>query len=83
MSKIRQELMDLSKECEARCEEFGWLSKARVPNYHLLYSSVETYEHGNGLAILGINPAGGPEGRRTLTPTILIAPIKSPGTMLT
>ena len=58
MSEIRQELEALSKECEARCRRFRWVSrKDRIPSFHLLFSSIETYEAGNGLAILGLNPS--------------------------
>ena len=59
MSKIRQELVALSKECETKCKRHRWVSKDRTPSFHLLYSSVETYESGNGLVILGLNPSGG------------------------
>ena len=58
MSKIRQELVDMSRACEIECERFGWVSAARVSNFHLLYSSVESYEAGNRLVIMGINPSG-------------------------
>lgn len=58
MSKIRQELAALSAECEDLCKKVGWVGPNETPNFHLLYSSVETYEAGNRLAILGINPAG-------------------------
>ena len=58
MSKIRRKLVSLSKECEIKCERFGWVSNNGTPGFHLLYSSVETYEDGNGLAILGMNPSG-------------------------
>ena len=59
MSKIRQELIALSKECETKCKRHRWVSKDRTPSFHLLYSSVETYETGNGLVVLGLNPSGG------------------------
>ena len=59
MSQIRQELIALSKECEIKCERFEWISNDGTPGFHLLYSSVETYEDGNGLVILGMNPSGG------------------------
>ena len=58
MSEIRQKLNALSKECEIKCERFGWVSNGGVPGFHLMYSSVETYEDGNGLVILGMNPSG-------------------------
>ena len=38
-------------------EHKGW-------TFHLLYSSVETYEEGNGIAIIGLNPGGG-QGEHT------------------
>ncbi len=58
MSQIRQELIALSEECEIKCKRFRWVSKrSRIPSFHLLFSSVETYEAGNGLVILGMNPS--------------------------
>ena len=65
MSKIRRKLIGLSKECEARCQETNWVgTDPKVPNSRLLYSSVESYEAGNGVAVLGMNPAGGAEHAR-------------------
>ncbi len=58
MPEIRRKLIALSKECEIKCERFGWISNDGTPGFHLLYSSVETYESGNGLVILGMNPSG-------------------------
>ena len=55
MSGIRQTLVDLTAECRARCRNAGWRS-----SFRLVYSSVESYEAGNGIAILGMNPASGP-----------------------
>ena len=62
MSKIRQELADLSAECEALCKIEGWVGlNTGKPNFHLLYSSVESYESGNRVAIFGLHPGGGLE----------------------
>ena len=61
MSEIHRELLALSEDCEAKCDEFNWESEAGVPNFHLLYTGVKAYEAGNQVAILGMNPAGGPE----------------------
>lgn len=59
MPEIRQQLAALSAECDSLCEEYGWLGhETRNPNYRLLYSSVDSYEHGSGFAIVGMNPAG-------------------------
>lgn len=56
---IRRRLRSLSEECESLCAEEGWLGHGnRNPNYRLLYSSVESYESGSGVAIVGMNPAG-------------------------
>lgn len=60
MSEIRQQLKTLQEECISLCEEHGWLGhETRNPSYRLLYSSVQSYEHGSGFAIVGMNPAGG------------------------
>ena len=62
MSKIRQELADLSAQCEAMCKKVGWVGpNTGKPNFHLLYSSVESYESGNGFSIFGLHPGGGPD----------------------
>ena len=59
MTDIRQRLQALSEECESLCAEEGWFGHGnRNPNYRLLYSSVESYENGSGVAIVGMNPAG-------------------------
>ncbi len=54
MANIRKELERLQAECEQLCEQYKW-----EPSYRLIYTSVETFEQGNGFAIVGINPAGG------------------------
>lgn len=60
MSEIREELADLSAECEAMCKGEGWVGpNSGKPNFHLLYSSAESYESGNGVAIFGLHPGGG------------------------
>ena len=59
MSGIRQQLAALAGECESLCEQEGWLGyETRIPNFRLIYSSVESFEHGSGFAIVGMNPAG-------------------------
>ena len=59
MTKIRKQLEKLNEQCEQLCEEEGWQSpKSKNPNFRLIYTSVETFERGNGFAIVGINPAG-------------------------
>ncbi len=65
MSQIRRKLTILSEECQAKCQEVDWVgSDPKDPNFRLLYSSVESYESGNKIAILGLNPAGRPEDAR-------------------
>ncbi len=77
MSKIRRELTALSEECEAKCREANWVgSNPRNPNFRLLYSSVESYETGNRIAILGMNPAGGPDHAKA---DHFTRPFKKPG----
>ena len=77
MPRIRRKLTELSKECEARCQETNWVGiNPQDPNFRLLYSSVESYEAGNKIAILGMNPAGGPEHAK---PDDLIRPFREPG----
>ena len=59
---VREQLEALNAECEALCAEVGWTGMATDnPNFRLLYSSVESYEGGSGIAIIGMNPAGGRE----------------------
>ena len=51
----------LDRRCVRLCRKEHWLGeKTSKPNFRLLYSSVESYERSNGVAIIGINPAGGP-----------------------
>ena len=52
MVNIREELEKLQEECERYNSPAG---------FRLIYSSVGTFEHGNGFAIVGLNPAGGEE----------------------
>lgn len=60
MPEIRQQLRGLARECEALCEEEGWLGcETTRANYRLIYSSVESFEDGTGFTIVGMNPAGG------------------------
>ena len=76
MSKIRQRFVALSEECETLCHNAPWLgSDSKTPNFRLLYSSVESYEAGNGIAIMGMNPAGGPKDALTDDPA---RPFKDP-----
>ncbi len=59
MTNVRDKLEALNAQCEQLCEEQGWQSpKSKSPNFRLIYTSVETFERGNGYAIVGINPAG-------------------------
>ena len=59
MTTTRQRLVELSKECETECERAGFVGpQTREPNFRLIYTSVKTYEHGNGFVILGLNPGG-------------------------
>ena len=59
MSTIRQRLVELSEECEAlcRCNKFVG-PQTEEPNFRLIYTSVETYDCGNGFVIIGVNPSG-------------------------
>lgn len=62
MPKIRSQLEGSTEECVSLCKKEGWLgSDAAKANFRLLYSSVESFEHGSGFAIVGMNPAGGPQ----------------------
>ena len=59
---VREQLEKLNRKCEALCDEAGWTGlTTNNPNFRLLYSSAESYEAGNGIAIIGMNPAGGQE----------------------
>ena len=59
MTTIRQRLVELSEECEAECKRTGFVgTETGEPNFRLIYTSVETYEQGNGFVIIGLNPAG-------------------------
>ena len=59
---VRKQLEDLNEKCETLCAEAGWIGiTTNYPNFRLLYSSVESYESGNGIAVIGMNPAGGRE----------------------
>ena len=59
MSTTRQRLVELSEKCEAlcRCNKFVG-PQTEEPNFRLIYTSVETYEQGNGFVIIGLNPSG-------------------------
>lgn len=77
MPRVRHELKALSQECESLCERAAWLGyETTRPNFRLLYSSVESYERGNGFAVLGLNPAG--DGRDADTDD-LERPFQDPG----
>ena len=65
MANIRKELERLQAECEQLCEQYKW-----EPSYRLIYTSVETFEQGNGFAIVGINPAGGKQDADNDDPNI-------------
>ena len=56
---IRKQLEFLSEECEGLCKRFDFVGpRTGAPNFRLIYTSVETYESGNGLVIIGMNPGG-------------------------
>lgn len=54
----RQRLEELFSFCTSKCEERVHLSPGGQPNFRLLYSSVEAFDHGSGVLLVGINPAG-------------------------
>ena len=54
MSETREVLKKLQAECVSLCDQEKWGARFR-----LIYTSVETFEHSNGFAIVGLNPAGG------------------------
>ena len=59
MTTTRQRLVELSKECEAECTRTGFVGpEMGEPNFRLIYTSVKTYEQGNGFVIIGLNPGG-------------------------
>ena len=59
MTTTRQRLVELSKECEAECKRTGFVGpEMGEPNFRLIYTSVKTYEQGNGFVIIGLNPGG-------------------------
>ena len=61
MTSVRRQLEALADDCNAKCVESSWMGSDTVtPNFRLLYSSVESFEKGNGIVILGMNPAGPP-----------------------
>ena len=61
-TSIRRQLQELNDECRAVSVAEGWVGPSTGnPNFRLLYSSVESFEAGNRIAIVGINPAGGRE----------------------
>ena len=63
---LRSRLEALAGECVSLCEKEGWLGlETGTPNYRLLYSSVESFKQGSGFAIVGMNPAGGPQDANT------------------
>ena len=60
MTTTRQRLVELSEECETECNRAGFVGPdTGEPNFRLIYTSVRTFERGNGFAIIGLNPAGG------------------------
>lgn len=71
MSKTRRKLKAMSDKCQAMCDKSKWKE-----GFHLLYSSVESYEDSNGIAIIGLNPAGGPQDN---DPKKLTLPFECPG----
>ena len=59
MSKVKERLEELYAECEELCNQTGWVGpKTGQSNFRLIYTSVESFEHGSGFAIVGLNPAG-------------------------
>ena len=56
---IREQLVALSEECEDLCRCSGFVgSQTLAPNFRLIYTSVNTYEHCNRFVIIGRNPGG-------------------------
>ena len=59
MTTIRQRLVELSEECATECKRAGFVGpETGEPNFRLIYTSVRTFEQGNGFVIIGLNPAG-------------------------
>ena len=71
MSKVRRKLQAMSDECQAICEEKRWDA-----SFRLIYSSVGSYEKGNGMVIFGLNPAG---TAKDATPDNITRPFDCPG----
>ena len=53
MAETREVLEKLQAECASLCDQ-----NRRSAGFRLIYTGVETFEHGNGFAIVGLNPAG-------------------------
>ena len=71
MTRVRDRVEELYKECEDLCKQGGWVGpKTGQPNFRLIYTSVESFEHGNKFAIVGLNPGGGKSGADTDDPYI-------------
>ena len=64
-------LVTLTADCQAMCESADWR-----PRFRLIYSSVESFTFGNQIAILGMNPAGGPAD---VSDAELERPLSEPG----
>ena len=59
MTLTRQTLIELSKVCETECKRTDFVGpQTGEPNFRLIYTSVKTYEQGNGYVIVGLNPGG-------------------------
>ena len=55
----REQLMDLSMECEELCVSTEFVGpETGQANFRLIYTSPETYEESNRFAIIGENPGG-------------------------
>lgn len=73
---LRSRLEALAGECVSLCKEWEWVGcETGTLNYRLLYSSVESFERGSGFAIVGMNPAGGPQHA---DPADVVRPFRDP-----
>ena len=55
---VRAHLKELDRECAELCRRHDHLSPDGIPNFRLLYSSVETFETSESVMFLGTNPGG-------------------------
>ena len=74
---IRDSLTAWARDCDRMCREEHWLRRSDgLPGYRLLYSSIESFESGNGYLFLGMNPGGTPDDIR---PEYHTRPFTEPG----